>query len=146
MPLVSVKDLRIGYRGPPLLDGVSCQIEPGERIGLLGRNGAGKTTFMRILSGQVQPDGGQVTRAPHIKLALLPQDVPRGLVGTVSSVVAQGLPAAGEEPDSAWQGTQRQQRILANMDLPADAPFEALSSGMKRRVLLAQALVSSPDV
>src|SRR5688500_10531456 len=91
MPLITVKDLKIGFRGPLLLDGVSCQIEPKQRIGLLGRNGSGKTTFMRILSGQVQPDGGEVVLAPHAKLALLPQDVPRDLVGTVKEVVSQGL-------------------------------------------------------
>lgn len=151
MPLITVKDLKIGFRGPLLLDGVSCQIEPKQRIGLLGRNGSGKTTFMRILSGQMQPDGGEVVLAPHTKLALLPQDVPRDLVGTVSGIVVEGIAASGlsagsDEHDSAWQHQQSLKRILTNMDLPADARFEALSSGMKRRVLLARALVSSPDV
>ena len=60
MSLITVRELRIGFRGPLLLDGVSCQIEPGQRIGLLGRNGAGKTTLLRILSGQLEPDGGGV--------------------------------------------------------------------------------------
>jgi len=107
MPLVSVKDLRIGYRGPPLLDGVSCQIEPGERIGLLGRNGSGKTTFMRILSGQVQPDGGQVTFMPGTKFSLLPQDVPQDIAGSVSEVVAAGLPHLTGDHETAWKAEQR---------------------------------------
>jgi ABC transport system ATP-binding/permease protein len=146
MPLVTVKDLQIGFRGPPLLDGVSCQIEPGQRIGLLGRNGAGKTTFMRILSGQVQPDGGQIVLDPGATLALLPQDVPQGMHGSIGEIVTQGLPPADHEHESAWQAEQSVKRILTNMDLAADAQFDALSSGMKRRVLLAQALVSSPDL
>ena len=60
MALVTIKDLSIRFRGPLLLDGVSCQIDAGQRIGLLGRNGAGKTTFMRILRGDVEPDNGEV--------------------------------------------------------------------------------------
>jgi ATP-binding cassette subfamily F protein uup len=146
MPLVTVKDLRIGFRGPPLLDGVSCQIEPGQRIGLMGRNGSGKTTFMRILTGQVQPDGGQVILAPGAKMSLLPQDVPRQLAGTIGEIVAQGLPPTAQEHESAWQAEQSVKRILTNMELAAGARFESLSSGMKRRVLLAQALVASPDL
>jgi ATP-binding cassette subfamily F protein uup len=120
MPLVTVTDLRIGYRGPALLDGVSCQIEPGQRIGLLGRNGAGKTTFMRILSGEVQPDGGDVVLAPGTKVALLPQDVPQDLAGNVGEVVAHGLPPTGDDHDLAWQSEQRLKRVLASMQLPPD--------------------------
>jgi ABC transport system ATP-binding/permease protein len=146
MPLVSVKDLRIGYRGPPLLDGVSCQIEPGERIGLLGRNGSGKTTFMRILSGQVQPDGGQVTFAPGTKFSLLPQDVPQQMAGSVSEVVAAGMPQLFDDHETAWQAEQRVERVLAEMELPPDAVCQSLSSGMKRRVLIAQAIVARPDL
>lgn len=146
MPLVSVKDLRMGYRGPPLLDGVSCQIEPGQRIGLLGRNGSGKTTFMRILCGQVQPDGGQVTFAPSTNLSLLPQDVPREMPGTVSEVVAAGMPHLTGDHDTAWQAEQRVERVLDEMELPRDAECQSLSSGMKRRVLIAQAVVAAPDL
>jgi ATP-binding cassette subfamily F protein uup len=145
MPLITVKDLRIGFRGPPLLDSVSCQIEPGQRIGLLGRNGSGKTTFMRILSGQVEPDGGEVIRAPGSKLSLLPQDVPHDLTGPIGAVVAAGLPAP-QDHEPAGQGEQRLERVLANMELPREVQFETLSSGMKRRVLLARALVSEPDL
>jgi ATP-binding cassette subfamily F protein uup len=146
MALVTVTDLRIGYRGPALLDGVSCQIEPGQRIGLLGRNGAGKTTFMRILSGEVQPDGGDVVLTPGTKVALLPQDVPQDLTGSVHEVVAGGLPPVGDDHDLAWQAEQRLKRVLSSMQLPADVRFETLSSGMKRRVLLARALVGDPDL
>ena len=56
MPLVTIDDLSIGFRGPLLLDGVSAQVDVGLRIGLLGRNGAGNTTLLRMLSGKIQPD------------------------------------------------------------------------------------------
>jgi ATP-binding cassette subfamily F protein uup len=144
MPLITISNLRIGYRGPLLLDGVSCLIEPGQRIGLLGRNGAGKTTFMRIISGEVQPDAGEVTFAPGTKIALLPQDVPQDIHGPVHDVVSSG--AAPSHDDPAWQIEQRIEQLVAEMELPIAAEFTTLSTGMKRRVLLARALVSKPDL
>jgi ATP-binding cassette subfamily F protein uup len=146
MSLITVSELRIGFRGPLLLDGVSCQIDAGQRIGLLGRNGAGKTTFLRILSGAVEPDGGKVLFAPGVKVSLLPQDVPQDVTGTIEEVVAEGLPVAADDHDAAWKAEQRIKRILTEMQLPAEARFEALSSGMKRRVLLARSLVAEPDL
>ena len=146
MSLITIQDLRIGFRGPLLLDGVSCQIEPGQRIGLLGRNGVGKTTFLRILSGQVEPDGGQLAVAEGATVSLLPQDVPQDLTGTIRAVVSQGVPTAFADHETSWQAEQRVERMLANMQLAGDAAFETLSSGMKRRVLLARAIVSDPDL
>jgi ATP-binding cassette subfamily F protein uup len=147
MSLVTISDLRIGFRGPTLLDGVACQIEPGQRIGLLGRNGAGKTTLLRILGGQVQPDGGQVALAPGVKVSLLPQDVPQDLAGTIQAIVAEGLPPPGADEDHApWKAEQQLKRVLTEMQLPAEARFESLSAGMKRRVLLARAIVAQPEL
>jgi ATP-binding cassette subfamily F protein uup len=150
MPLITIRDLSIRFRGPALLDGVDCTIEPGQRIGLLGRNGAGKTTFMRLLRGDLQPDSGQVIFAPGTKVSLLPQDVPKSLQGRVASVVAEGVvlgqDAADDEHDAQWRSQHQVDQILSRMELDPDAKFELLSSGMKRRVLLAQSLVSSPDL
>ena len=149
MPLVTVTDLTIRFRGPALLDGVSCLIDTGQRIGLLGRNGAGKTTFMRILAGTVTPDHGAVQFSPGAKVALLQQDVPQDTVGTILDVVLQGVASKAvshSDHESAWQREHAADQILSRMELDAEARFETLSSGMKRRVLLARALVDSPDL
>ena len=145
MALVTIDQLTIGFRGPPLLDDVTCQIEAGQRIGLLGRNGAGKTTLMRLLSGEVEPDHGQVQMAPGTNVSLLPQDVPQDIHGTIREVVAMGLPSA-ETDETAWKSERNLDRILSRMELDGAAEFDLLSSGMKRRVLLARSLVSEPDV
>lgn len=147
MPLVSIDDLSIGFRGPLLMDGVSSRIEVGQKIGLLGRNGAGKTTLMRILEGKVTPDHGSVTLSPGATVARLSQEVPHDKTGTVSSVVAAGQKVAGtEDPHEQWQIEHAVEQTLSRMNLDGDAAFETLSSGMKRRVLLASALVSQPDL
>jgi ATP-binding cassette subfamily F protein uup len=82
----------------------------------LGRNGAGKTTFLRILSGQIPPDAGQVVLAPGAKVSLLTQDVPQHLTGTIDEVVAQAAAGRGDH-DAAWQAEQRINRVLSNMEL-----------------------------
>lgn len=145
MSLVTLQDLSIRFRGPVLLDSVNCQIHRGQRIGLLGRNGTGKSTLLRILSGDVEPDGGQVVFAPGATVARLTQEVPSDLHGQVHEVVAHGLPE-DSDPESVWQRQQQVERILSRMSLQGQADFERLSSGMKRRVLLARALVGQPDL
>lgn len=152
MAQLQVNDLWIGYRGPALLTGVSCQIESGQKIGLLGRNGAGKTTFMRLLCGTEKPDKGEILFAPGTQLAFLPQDVPRDLFGQVADIVSAGIgpgphdSAEDWEAEKSWKIPYRLEQILTDMQLPATALFESLSSGMKRRVLLARALSSNPDL
>ncbi|MCH8047675.1 MAG: ATP-binding cassette domain-containing protein [Planctomycetes bacterium] len=147
MALITIDQLTIGFRGPPLLDEVSCQIEPRQRIGLLGRNGTGKTTLLRILCGQVEPDHGRVVFAADTRVSMLEQDVPVDLTGSTTDIVAAGLAADNEDDDEApWKSEQRVEQILSRMDLDPAARFEVLSSGMKRRVLLARALVGEPDV
>lgn len=147
MALVTIQNLTIGFRGPTLLDNVDCQIEAGQRIGLLGRNGAGKTTLLRILSGQVEPDSGTCMLGTDVKVAMLSQDVPMDLQGEVSELVAKGwMGAAIDEQDVPWRSEQAVQQILSRMQLDGNARFEVLSSGMKRRVLLARAIVSKPEM
>jgi len=151
MPLITVSDLSIRFRGPPLLDGVNCLIDSGERIGLLGRNGAGKTTLMKILAGQVEPDNGRAQIASGGKVALLPQDVPRDLTGSVRDVVIGGVQRSDTQDvadlaESDWESEHKVDQILSRMELDPAALVQSMSSGMKRRVLLAKALVDSPDV
>lgn len=146
MALVQLNDVSIGYRGPTLLDGVTCTIEPGQRIGLLGRNGAGKTTLMRMLSGQVRPDHGTCVVSPGVKVAILPQEVPHDLVGRVADVVILGLPEEDRDDSHHWLAEQKVERLLGQMNLDPELEVSAMSSGMKRRVLLARTLVSEPDV
>jgi ATP-binding cassette subfamily F protein uup len=146
MALVQLTDLTIGFRGPPLLDAVTCQIEPGQRIGLLGRNGSGKTTLMRILAGEMRPDGGRCVLSPGAKIAILPQEVPQNLKGTVNDVVLLGFPESDRDDSHLWQAEERVERLLAEMELDGELEVGSLSSGMKRRVLLARTIVAEPDV
>lgn len=146
MALVHVHQLRLAFGGPPLLDDVSCQIQPGQRIGLLGRNGAGKTTFLKILAGDLEPDAGSVRREPGARVAFLTQDVPRDIEGPVRAVVATGAETDPRARDATWEAEHAIDRILSRMDLEGSDRFETLSSGRKRRVLLARALVAEPDL
>ncbi|MAT69942.1 MAG: ABC transporter ATP-binding protein [Planctomycetaceae bacterium] len=146
MPQIALHDVSIAYTSHHLLDGVSCRIEPGEKIGLLGRNGAGKTTLMRLLVGMEKPDHGAVEIAPGTRVALLPQDVPPGLAGTIRHVIAEGLADVDRDHEHEWEQDRRVDRTLTDMQLDGDADFAELSTGMQRRVLLGKALVGKPDV
>ncbi len=146
MSLVTIRDLSIGFRGPLLLDSVDCQIEPGQRIGLLGRNGAGKTTLMNLVMGVIQPDHGAVVIAAGKHVAKLSQDVPQNVTAAIKEVVAEGLREIELPEEDQWKLQNDVEQILSRMGLDGEARFETLSSGMKRRVLLAQALVSKPDL
>src|SRR3954468_16736782 len=145
-PLIRLNEVTIRFLGPPLLDGVSCQIESSQRIGLLGRNGSGKTTLMRMMCGDITPDSGQCVLSPGVKVARLPQDVPRDLAGRTDEVVLRGLPESELTDSHLWESEHKVEQLLSRMNLAPDLKVETLSSGMKRRVLLARALVSEPDV
>jgi ATP-binding cassette subfamily F protein uup len=90
MGLLLINDVSLNFGGPQLLDGVTLQIEAGERIGLLGRNGSGKSTLMKMLAGHISPDSGSIIRTGNVRIAMLAQDVPDNLPGTVYDVVAGG--------------------------------------------------------
>ncbi len=95
MALISASNLSLTFSGPLLLDNISLQIHAGERICLLGRNGEGKSTLMRILSQEITPDSGDVGLSKGLTTASLPQEVPAGLSGTVYQVVASGAGEGG---------------------------------------------------
>jgi len=144
MALVSMRGVSLAFGGPLLLDGVDWQVERGERVGLMGRNGAGKSTLMRLLHGDLTPDAGEVVRPSGVRIARLPQEVPQGRGGSVFDEVATGLDESGSGAKVA--SDHAVEKILSRMRLDPDLGFESLSSGMKRRVLLAKALVLEPDV
>jgi len=150
MALVSMRGVGLAFGGPKLLDAVDWQVERGERVGLVGRNGAGKSTLMRLLGGEIAPDDGEVIRSQGVRIARLPQDVPAGRGGSVFDEVSAGPEATGKAgkpgPTSEPAPAHMVDKILSRMKLDPDIPFASLSSGMKRRVLLAQALVMEPDV
>lgn len=91
MSLISYRNLTVSYGGPRLLDNVALTINRRERICLLGRNGEGKSTLLRIIAGQVQPDAGERETLPDLRIEKLDQEVPQGVRGTVFEMVAKGL-------------------------------------------------------
>ena len=148
MALISLQDVSLGFGGPRLLESVNLQIERGEWIGLLGRNGMGKSTLLKLLNGDISPQGGSIAKQQNLRVAYLPQEVPQGLTGAVSSVVAAGLgtEASGTSQEEHWQHQLQVEQIISRMQLNPEAQFETLSAGLKRRVLLARGLVQAPDL
>ncbi|MDO9172997.1 MAG: ATP-binding cassette domain-containing protein [bacterium] len=142
MALLTLKDVSLAHGGPPVLDGVDLRLEKGERVCLLGRNGEGKTTLLRVLAGEAPPDGGEVIRAAGLRVGLLPQEIPADLRGRAADVVAEGLP-----PDvEPWEIPHRVSGVLDQVGLDADAEVSEMSTGQRRRVLLARALAGEPDL
>ena len=145
MPLVTLDRVSIAYGHLPLLDEVAMQIDARERVSLIGRNGTGKSTLLRILSSETPPETGTVWRQPSLRIARLEQDVPLSAHRSVFDVVAEGHTHHLEE-DEAWLREHHVELILSRLELPADAIVDTLSGGWRRRVLLARALVGQPDL
>jgi len=177
MAFLSMRDVSISFGSAPLLDKVNLQIEKGENVCLLGRNGEGKTTFLRLINKEVEPDDGIIILPKGVSMATLSQELPPGLKGSVHDVVAGGLGRIGGlleefhglsiqladgscedllqridqvqhqlEMENGWQIHQQVETILTRLGLNPDICFETLSVGMRRRVLLARALVADPDI
>jgi len=144
MPLVTLDQISIAYGHLPLIERASLQIEPGERIAVIGRNGTGKSTLLRIIEGSLPPDSGGVWHARGARLSRLEQDVPLSTNRRVADAVHDGLALHTDEED--WQRDQRVRLVLSRLALDGDAIVDELSGGWKRRVLLARALVGQPDV
>jgi ATP-binding cassette subfamily F protein uup len=145
VPLVSLDRVSIAFGHLPLLDGVALQIDPRERVSVIGRNGTGKSTLLRIVNGDLQPDAGTVWRQPALKTARLDQDVPLNADRPVFDVVAEGHTHHLAEDDE-WRREHQVDLVLSRLQLPPDAIVDTLSGGWRRRVLLARALVGQPDL
>ena len=174
MPLLQLRQVDYSVGGPLLLDHVDFNLDANERVCIVGRNGAGKSTLMKLIAGEIRPDDGVVQVDGGTRVARLAQEVPQATAGSVFDVVALGLGELGAwlaqfhhlshaldvpgntealaavqtriESVHGWDLDRRVGDVLQRLDLPEDADFAALSGGMKRRVLLAQALVQAPDV
>ncbi|NDV25333.1 ATP-binding cassette domain-containing protein [Desulfovibrio sp. JC010] len=174
MALMSVSDVSMTFGGPQLLDKVSFQVEEGQRICIVGRNGEGKSTLLRLMSGDLVPDGGNISYQKGVSVARLSQKVPEVLKGTIFEVVAGGLGDLGEaltryhtvslevanggdvaklseveeimEKHGGWEALTTIEMVISRLSLSAEMRFENLSGGLKRRALLARALASKPDI
>ena len=176
MALITLRDIHLGY-GYPLLDGIGFSLEKGERVALVGRNGTGKSTLLKLVAGELRADDGELAYADGIRVARLDQEVPLETAGAVFDVVAAGLGEIGSairrfhhlsqemgdstdpailkamedcqhliEAAGAWDVETALENLLTRLELPIDADIATLSGGLKRRVLLAKALASRPDV
>ncbi|CAM4218348.1 ATP-binding cassette domain-containing protein [Acinetobacter pragensis] len=175
MAYITLRDVQLAFGGPALLDGASFSLERGERVCLIGRNGEGKSTLLKLIEGSLLPDSGEVSLQNGITIAMLAQDVPMDS-GKVADIVADGAGEAAEvlrayhEASDAcvlgdmdacdrmgelqhkldqldgWALETKVNSILSKMGLDPDADLADLSGGRKRRVLLARALLTQPDV
>ncbi len=176
MPLITLDNACLAFGDLPLLDHTALVVEPGERLALIGRNGTGKSSLLKILAGDAALDDGTVWRQPGTKIAYVAQEPQFAAGARVFDAIAQGLGelsqllidyhdvaeavAHGDESKldrmaelqdalehhQAWRFEQRIEQALVRLNLPGDATVESLSGGMLKRVALARALVAEPDM
>ncbi len=175
MAYITLRDVHLAFGGPALLDGAHFNLERGERVCLIGRNGEGKSTLLKLIEGSLLPDTGEVSIQNGLTVSMLAQDVPMDS-GKVADIVADGageaaavLKAYHEASDACvlgdmeacdhmgmlqhkldqldgWALENKVNTILGKMGLDPNADLADLSGGRKRRVLLARALLTQPDV
>ena len=152
MPILSAQNILLRFGGPPLLDNVSFDIEAGDRICLVGRNGEGKSTLLKVLTGEMDTNSGEIVKKSGLKVARMIQEIPAHLDGTVRdivmgrvSVVSGGSVISKKILDDGAHNATAE-AILGKTGIDADAPYDGLSGGQKRRVLFARAVAEDPDL
>ncbi|MDC0390266.1 ATP-binding cassette domain-containing protein [Candidatus Thioglobus sp.] len=170
MPLITLDNISLSFSDKPILNEVSSTILKGDKIALIGRNGEGKSTFMRILASTIEPDDGKLKIKNGIKISYLEQTPPEDNDKTLFNIVSEGLGEVGDtiakyqhlinlgELDKAsefqekidqldgWQYLHKIETILNRFSLNAQTSLSTLSGGWRRRVMLARALIQEPDV
>ncbi|MBN1880255.1 ATP-binding cassette domain-containing protein [bacterium] len=173
MAIISLHSVSFSYSGPPLLQDLTLHVEAGERVCIIGRNGAGKSSLLGLIARDLIPAEGMVETVEELQIGYLPQIVPADLNGSVYEIVAAGLGSIGKilielhrhnktgiPMDSMrletlhrelgefteWDLEHRIERTIHTCKLDPDDRTEPMSAGMKRRVLLARAMVANPDV
>ena len=152
MPILSVQNILLRFGGPPLLDNVSFDIEAGDRICLVGRNGEGKSTLLKVLTGEMETNSGEIVKKSGLRVSRMIQEIPAHLDGTVRdivmgrvSVVSGGSVISKKVLDDGAHNATAE-AILGKTGIDADAPYDSLSGGQKRRVLFARAVAEDPDL
>ena len=167
MALLTLQDACLAYGHVALLDHAAMSLEPGERLGLIGRNGTGKSSLLKILAGLERPDDGLLQLQQGLRRHYVAQEPQFAPGATVFEAVSVGVAEAkalreryeahapGEDLDAlqsriealgGWTWEQRVTETLERLQLPADRVVDELSGGLKKRVALAQALAAAPDV
>ncbi|MDQ2139176.1 ATP-binding cassette domain-containing protein [Alcaligenaceae bacterium A4P071] len=139
--LITLSDIQLAFGHHPLLNHADFVIQSGERIGLIGRNGAGKSSLLRLLDGRSQPDDGDIARSSGLVVATVEQEPELDDSRTIFDTVCDM-----DEDSEDWARPSRVSALLERLRLPPDAHIAGLSGGTRKRVALARALAGEPDL
>jgi ABC transport system ATP-binding/permease protein len=142
MLITRLDKVSLRYGLSPLLEEADLQVSKGERVCVLGRNGAGKSSLLKLLSGEIAADSGEVWIRPGSRTASLAQEVSAASDVRVREVLRAGVFAQDEE----WRAQRDVDQVIARLELTGDARMADLSGGWRRRVMLGRALVAQPDL
>ncbi|HTB30307.1 MAG TPA: ATP-binding cassette domain-containing protein [Steroidobacteraceae bacterium] len=144
MQIARLDKVSLSFGAKPLLDRVGLLVAKGERVCVLGRNGEGKSSLLKLIAREIAPDGGELWIRPGAKVASLAQEVSAASGDTVRELILREAAAVNLEGD--WQAALQTDQIIARLGLDADAALGSLSGGWRRRAMLGRALVTEPDL
>jgi ATP-binding cassette subfamily F protein uup len=146
MAYINIQSVSLAFGGNRLYDQINLTVEQGEKVALVGRNGSGKSSLLKLIGGGLRPDSGAVAIQKGIRSAYLDQTVPGEMPGTVFDVVQGDRLQTSSEIENAWEQRQPVEKAISQLGLEKERVFNTLSAGLKRQVLLARALVAGPDI